>query len=130
MDWNPNPNFGTKIRLDSLQSPRFGEVWQADLDPAEGHEQAGTRPVIIVSIDGFNQNMSRLVFVAPVTCRERRNPLHVPVASSPGGILYSSFALCDAVRSISMDRLRYRIGMIDQSAMDEIGDRLRIILRL
>ena len=112
------------------QAPRFGEVWQAALDPAVGHEQAGTRPVIIVSIDGFNQNRSRLVFVAPVTRRERRNPLHVPIAASPGGLQYSSFALCDAVRSISIDRLQYRIGTIDQIALNDIGDRLRIVLGL
>lgn len=116
--------------MDSLQIPRFGEVWQADLNPTVGHEQAGTRPVIIVSIDAFNQNASRLVYVVPVTRRERRNPLHVPISPSQRGLQYSSFARCDAARSISTDRLRFRIGRIDQSAMDEIGDRLRIVLRL
>jgi mRNA interferase MazF len=116
--------------VEALKAPRKGEVWQADLAPAVGHEQAGTRPVIIVLVDGFNQNRSRLVFVAPVTRRERWNPLHVPVASSPGGLRYPSFVLCDAVRSISMDRLQYRIGAIDSRAMAEIGDHLRIVLGL
>ncbi|MBA2596295.1 MAG: type II toxin-antitoxin system PemK/MazF family toxin [Chloroflexia bacterium] len=116
--------------MDARQIPRFGEVWQAELDPAVGHEQAGTRPVIIVSTDGFNQNSSRLVFVAPVTRRDRRNPLHVPISASQSGLRYSSLALCDAVRSISTDRLRFWIGTIDRSVMDEIGDRLRIVLRL
>ena len=116
--------------MEAPEIPRKGEVWQADLDPAVGHEQAGTRPVIIVSVDGFNQNRSRLVFVAPVTRRERRNPLHVPVTSSSDGLRYPSLVLCDAVRSISMDRLRYRIGAIDSRAMAEIGDRLRIVLGL
>ena len=96
------------------QAPLFGEVWHADLDPAVGRDQAGQRPVIIVSIDGFNQNRSRFVFVVPVTSRERRNPLHVQVNPSRGGLRQRSFALCEMARSISIDRLQFRIGVIDQ----------------
>lgn len=114
--------------MDPRRLPRFGEVWQADLDPAVGHEQAGTRLVIIVSIDAFNQNTSRLVFAVPVTRRDRHNPLHVPIVATAGGLRYPSFALCDALRSISMDRIRFRIGTVDQDVMDQIGDRLRIVM--
>ncbi|MGH2616027.1 MAG: type II toxin-antitoxin system PemK/MazF family toxin [Thermomicrobiales bacterium] len=116
--------------MDPRQVPRFGEVWQADFDPIVGHEQAGKRPAIIVSTDAFNLNASRLVVVAPVTRRDRRNPLHVPISPSRDGLRYSSFALCDAVRSISTDRLLFRIGRIDHDAIGEIGDRLRIVLAL
>jgi mRNA interferase MazF len=112
------------------QIPRFGEVWQADLDPAVGHEQAGARPVVIVSVDDFNENVSGLVFVVPVTRRERLNDLHVPVDPSRGGLRHPSFALCEMTRSISVERLRYRIGRVDPIVMEVIADRLRIVLGL
>lgn len=110
--------------------PRFGEVWQADLDPAIGHEQAGTRPVIVVSADPFNENSSRLAIVVPVTRTDRGNPFNVPIDPQAGGLRYRSFAMCEMIRSISNDRIHYRIGTIDQHSMDEIGDRLKVLLGL
>lgn len=112
------------------QFPRFGEIWQAELDPTVGHEQAGTRPVVIVSIDEFNNNLSGLVFVVPLTRRERTNDLHVPMYPTRTGLRHPSYALCDMTRSISVERLRFRIGAVDSSALDVIADRLRIILGL
>ena len=116
--------------MDSRRTPRFGEVWQANLDPIVGHEQAGTRPVIIVSADPFNQNASRLMIVVPVTRTDRRNPFHVPIIPPDGGLRHHSFALCEIVHSISTDRLQFGLGRIGRSAMDEISDRLRILLGL
>jgi mRNA interferase MazF len=95
-----------------------------------GHEQGGIRPVIIVSADEFNRNTSRLVFIVPVTRRERTNPFHVAISPTRGGLRHRSFALCEMIRSISTQRLLYRIGTIDDAAMAEIGDRLRVLLGL
>ncbi len=39
--------------------PQRGEVWRADLDPVRGHEQAGTRRILIVSDDLFNSGQFR-----------------------------------------------------------------------
>lgn len=114
--------------MDSRRTPRFSEVWQADLDPVVGHEQGGTRLVIIVSVDPFNENASRLVLVVPVTRTDRGVPFHVPIVPPEGGLRHLSFALCEMVRSVSVDRHQFRLGMIGQSTMDDIGDRLRILL--
>jgi len=116
--------------MDSRRTPRYGEVWQANLDPIAGHEQAGTRPVIIVSADPFNQTASRLAIIVPVTRTDRRNPFHVPIIPPDGGLRHRSFALSEMVRSISTDRLQFRLGKIGRGAMDEISDRLRILLGL
>lgn len=45
---------------------RRGDIYIASLDPTEGHEQQGTRPVLIVSSDGFNQ-ITKLPVVLPIT---------------------------------------------------------------
>ena len=107
-----------------------GEVWQADLDPVVGHEQAGARPVIVVSASPFNQTASRLVVAVPVTRTRRTNPLHVPVFPGESGLRHPSLALCDMVRSISSERLQFFIGRVTRDAMNEIDDRLRILLDL
>lgn len=38
--------------------PARGDVWTVNLDPVRGHEQAGTRPALVVSVDRFNRNHS------------------------------------------------------------------------
>ncbi|MDX2212140.1 MAG: type II toxin-antitoxin system PemK/MazF family toxin [Oculatellaceae cyanobacterium bins.114] len=40
-----------------------GQVWLADLNPVKGHEQAGKRPCLIISVDLFNQGPAGLVVV-------------------------------------------------------------------
>ena len=45
---------------------RCGEIWVVGIDPAEGHEQKGRRPVLIVSPDAFNQ-VTKVPVVLPIT---------------------------------------------------------------
>jgi mRNA interferase MazF len=105
-----------------------GDVWQANLSPVVGYEQAGARPVIIVSSSRFNQSPSRPVVVVPATRINRHNQLHVQIEPPDGGLRYRSFALCDMVRSTASERLQLFIGRIDRSTLREIDDRLRIVL--
>lgn len=55
--------------------PARGDIWLADLNPVRGHEQAGRRPVLVVSVDLFNQGRADLVVVLPVTSTIRA-PFH------------------------------------------------------
>ncbi len=66
--------------------PSRGEIWLADLNPICGHEQAGTRPVLVVSTDLFNHGPAGLVFVLPLTRTDRRIPAHIPIAPPEGGV--------------------------------------------
>ena len=43
-----------------------GEIWLVGLDPAEGHEQKGRRPVLIVSPEAFN-HVTKVPVVLPIT---------------------------------------------------------------
>src|SRR5262249_42593865 len=111
--------------------PSRGQIWLADLDPTRGHEQAGTRPVVIVSSDMFNHGPARLVFIAPLTRTDRGIPFHVPINPPEGGVGARSYVLCDAVRSISTDRLSGRPwGAISAATLAEVEDRLRMLLEL
>ncbi|MCY2964712.1 MAG: type II toxin-antitoxin system PemK/MazF family toxin [Planctomycetota bacterium] len=107
-----------------------GEIWLADLNPVRGHEQAGRRPVLVVSVDPFNRSKADLVVIVPVTSTLRGIPLHVTVEPPEGGLKNPSALLCDAVRSISKDRLVIRWGNVSSKTMAEVEDRLRVLLGL
>jgi mRNA interferase MazF len=110
--------------------PSRGEVWLADLNPTRGHEQAGRRPVLIISEDTFNQGPAGLVIVIPLTSTHRGVPAHVPITPPEGGLRAPSVLLCDAIRSIAKERLVQPWGTVSLSTMAQVEDRLRILLGL
>jgi mRNA interferase MazF len=113
-----------------VTAPVRGEVWLADLSPTRGHEQAGRRPVLVVSEDLFNRGPAGLVIVLPMTSTVRDVPSHVPVAPPEGGVKNRSAILCDAIRSVAVERLIARWGATSRRTMAQVEDRLRILLRL
>lgn len=110
--------------------PARGDVWLVSLDPVRGHEQAGTRPALGVSVDRFNLGPAGLVVVLPITSRSKGVALHVPVLPPEGGLTLPSFVKCEDVRSVSVDRLVRRLGSVQASTLALVEDRLRILLGL
>lgn len=113
-----------------MASPAYGEVWFGDLDPTVGHEQAGERPVLVLSIDAFNQSQAGLVVILPITSRLRGIPWHVPLSPPEGGLTRPSAILCDSLRSVSQQRLGRRMGTVSAATLQAVQDRLRILLNL
>ena len=113
-----------------MPEPSRSEVWQADLSPTRGHETRGMRPCLIASVDPFNHGPAGLVVVLPITTHDKRIPLHIAVDSPEGGLTKSSFVKYEEPRSISKDRLARRLGELPAPALEEVGDRLRIVLGL
>jgi len=110
--------------------PARGEVWLAELDPVRGHEQAGSRPVLVLSVDPFNSGPAELVIVLPLTSKDRGVSSHVPVQPPEGGLKARSVILCEAIRSISRDRLEKRWGTVAPGTLALVEDRIRILLGL
>ena len=114
-----------------MTSSSRGEIWAANLNPTRGHEQAGRRPVLIISTDTFNHGPADLVFVLPLTRTNRHIPLHVPVDPPEGGLKGRSYILCDAGRSISKERLgKSAWGSVSAQTMSQVEYRLRTLLEL
>jgi mRNA interferase MazF len=107
-----------------------GDIWFANLDPARGNEQAGKRPVLIISVDAFNQGGSRMVVVAPFTKHDKKQPLHVPVKAEETGLTIDSFIKTEDIRGISKERLIDKIGMVNEKTIGEVEIRLRRLLGL
>lgn len=110
--------------------PLRGEVWEVDLNPTKGREQAGRRSALIISSDGLNRGAAELVIVLPMTSKRKGIPFHVEVLKPEGGLKTTSYVKAEDVRSISKHRLIRRWGQVSPATMVEVEDRLRIVLDL
>lgn len=109
-----------------------GEVYDARLDPTEGSEQAGTRPVIIVSRDAINE-ASPVVLVVPCTAYHtgrRLYPSQVLLQSPDGGLELDSVALAEQVRALDKRRLGRLRGTLSRLALERLDRALLIALDL
>ena len=111
---------------------RRGEVYDAFLDPTIGSEQAGRRPVIIVSRDAINDASSVVIAVPCTTLQAGRRiyPSQVVLRAGEGGLTVDSIALCEQVRALSKRRLQRRRGSLSPPALGLIEQALRIALDL
>jgi mRNA interferase MazF len=111
---------------------RRGEVFDARLDPTQGSEQAGTRPVVIVSRNAINEASPVVVVVPFTTYREGRRvyPSQVLVEPPDGGLGTKSLALGEQVRAISKSRLSTRRGALSMPVIRRIDEALLVTLDL
>ncbi len=109
-----------------------GEVYDARLDPVEGSEQKGSRPVVIVSRDAINSSSPVVVVVPCTTYRQGRRlyPSHVLLRAPDGGLAADSVALAEQVRVLDKNRLLRRRGALSTAAMEELNRALLITLDL
>jgi mRNA interferase MazF len=111
-------------------NPVRGEIWYGHLDPVRGHEQGGSRPVLIISDDIYNRGPAELVLAVPLTTMRRGVRLHVSIFPPEGGISRPSVILCDAIRSLAKERLTDRWGTVTDTTMAAVEYRLRTVLSL
>ena len=92
-------------------------VIEAQLDPTKGTEQNGTRPVLIVSNEEFNQAMHN-VTALPITSTQRRlYPSEVFVPRGTAGLMRDSIIMAHQIRTISKQCLGSCLGHIDRLEM-------------
>lgn len=113
-------------------TPSRGEVYFALLDPTRGSEQAGSRPVIIISRDAINQNSSVVVCIPCTNAANcaRIYPSQLLLQKGAGGLALDSVALCEQIRAITKDRLGRLLGQLDAQSLRALEDRLKIALDL
>ena len=114
---------------------RRGDIVAVDLEPVRGAEANKRRPAVVVSNDMANATATRLergvITVVPVTSNtERLYPFQVPLKATETGLKRDSKAQAEQVRSIAIERVHGRIGIVPQARMDEIDEALRLHLGL
>jgi len=111
---------------------RRGDVFWAFLDPTIGSEQAGRRPVVVVSRDAIH-NAMEVALVVPLTNRDNKDQLfhsQVEIKRGEAGLKVDSVAMCEHVRAVSAERIRGFIGHLDTSRIVRIDAALKIALDL
>jgi len=109
-----------------------GDVYRARLDPTEGSEQAGARPVVIVSRDAINA-ASPVVVVVPLTTFQpgrRLYPSQTTIEAGDGGLERDSVALGEQVRAIAKQLLGERRGALSAAALERLDRALLVTLDL
>ena len=111
---------------------RRGEVYDAALDPTRDSEQAGFRPVVIVSRDALHGALPIAIAVPCTTYQPGRRlyPSHVLLRAPDGGLSRDSVALCEQVRALAKSRLTRLRGVLPPDSVAQIERALLIALDL
>lgn len=114
---------------------RRGEIRWVDLEPVRGSESDKRRPAVIVSNDGANATANRLgrgvVTVVPVTSNTTRvYPFQVLLRAERTGLPHDSKAQAEQVRSVAVERLGARLGVLSGPDVAALDEALRLHLAL
>ncbi|MBI4288450.1 MAG: type II toxin-antitoxin system PemK/MazF family toxin [Chloroflexi bacterium] len=101
-----------------------GDVVRVNLDPTEGHEQSGKRPVVVVS----HLRQFGLVIIVPLTTRDKGWWTQVRIPHGEGKLSQESVALCHQVRCLSVKRVEGSIGRVSSVTLGKIRTVLGRIL--
>jgi len=86
-----------------------GEIYWADLNPVRGREQAGLRPVLILSHDLFNRKSETVIAMA-ITSQPQKAGFPLTLVLPAGTLPKPSWVKISQIRTISVDRLGQRIA--------------------
>jgi mRNA interferase MazF len=100
-----------------------GDVWLADLNPTQGSEQAGIRPIIIFQNDLVSR-FSTTTITIPLTTNQRRAtlPICLLIKEGDGGLLQDSVALCFQMRVLDKTRLIRKIGQLNPNTIVQLEE--------
>lgn len=96
-----------------------GEIRWADLNPVRGHEQAGLRPVLILSHDVFNDRSGTVVAVA-LTSQPQKAGFPLTLELKLGDLPKKSWVKISQIRTLSVERIGKSIGKVSQKELDQV----------
>jgi mRNA interferase MazF len=114
-------------------SIKRGKIYFVNLNPVQGREQAGQRPVLVLSVDAINN--APLVVTVVVGTRGERVPRDFPtnvrVTAEEGGLSMETVFLCFQIRSLDPRRFSAEpVGKLRGTAMNQVENAIRYCLGL
>lgn len=106
---------------------QWGIFW-ADLEPTKGSEQAGTRPVLVISAEEVNQALPIVTILSITSIKPGRKvyPIEVLLSSRVTGLPKDSIAMAHQIRAIAKERLGEKCGSIKS---EEIKEQIKIAVK-
>jgi mRNA interferase MazF len=103
-----------------------GDIIWANLDPTIGHEQSGSRPVLVLSQDVFN-NLSGTVIAIVLTSQQPKASFPLSYELSDQGLPKKSWVKISQIRTLSTERLGRKIGKATVEELETIIEGLNEI---
>ena len=104
-----------------------GEIYYALLSPAAGSEQGGMRPVLIVQNDVGNRHSPTVIAAAITSQKDKsRLPTLISINADRCGLAKDSIVLLEQVRTLDKQRLKERMGELDEGAMNKVDNALSV----
>ena len=100
-----------------------GEVRWADLEPVRGGEQAGKRPVLILSQDVFNERSGTVIAVS-LTSREQHAGFPLTLESKAAGLPKRSWIKISQIRTLATERIGRRVARASAEEVNRVVDGL------
>jgi mRNA interferase MazF len=100
-----------------------GEICWADLNPVRGHEQAGERPVLVLSHDVFNERSGTVIAVA-LTSQEPRAGYPLTLELTTAKLPKQSWVKISQIRTLSTERIGKRLGRASDEELGKVLDGL------
>jgi mRNA interferase MazF len=104
-----------------------GEIWWADLNPVRGHEQAGVRPVLVISHDIFNERSGTVIALA-ITSQAPAAGFPLTLEITTAALPKRSWVKISQIRTLSLKRLSNRLGAISPEELDDVIEGLNEIV--
>src|SRR3989337_1659548 len=98
-----------------------GEIRWADLNPVRGREQAGRRPVLVLSHDVFNDRSGTVIALA-MTSQEPRAGFPLTLESRASGLTKRSWIKISQIRTLSTDRIGQRLARASDEELARLLD--------
>ncbi len=105
-----------------------GDVVWADLEPTVGHEQAGHRPVLVVSDDVFNRHSGTVIAMA-ITSQPQKAGYPLTLKLSAHKLPSEAWVKISQIRTLSTERLGKKIGRVENKELERAIDGLNEILK-
>lgn len=108
-----------------------GEIYFAQLNPVQGSEQGGIRPVLIVQNDIGNMHSPTTIIVAITSqISKARLPTHVELRKDESGLERDSVVLTEQLRTIDKSRLRQKVAELNPGSMEKVAQAMAISIGL
>ncbi len=104
-----------------------GEILWADLNPVRGSEQAGHRPVLVLSHDVFNERSGTVIAVA-ITSQPQRAEFPLTLELTTRSLPKQSWVKISQIRTLAVGRIGKRIGRASAEELDQVIDGLNEII--
>ena len=104
-----------------------GEVRWADLNPVRGNEQAGLRPVLILSHDVFNERSGTVIAVA-ITSQPQRAGFPLTLELDSKDLPKKSWIKISQIRTLSVDRIGKKLGRVTPEELVQVIEGLNEII--